>query len=174
MSRSRRASGWVLAQVMQTGSSRRWMELYRSPPIGGGIGAGDQVDLLPHMIQHLQEGRDGILIGHHLQPDAGEPLRRPGPQLQPGVGRVHQRYPHPDHRLLRPLQQISLLEDRIGVKLFQRTHQGAALTGAGIVLVIVILGSLVMSGHIYVPEAGEIIMDIAGAKGKTVITKESA
>lgn len=29
-----------------------------------------------------------------------------------------------------------------------------------------------MSGHIYVPEAGEIIMDIADAKGEIVITKE--
>ena len=29
------------------------------------------------------------------------------------------------------IKQISLLEDRIGVKLFRRTHQGAALTEAG-------------------------------------------
>lgn len=27
-----------------------------------------------------------------------------------------------------------------------------------------------MSGHIYVPEAGEIIMDLDGAKGEVVLT----
>ena len=29
-----------------------------------------------------------------------------------------------------------------------------------------------MSGHIYVPEAGEIVMDLDGAKGEIIITKE--